>query len=317
MKQLECKTKYAIKTIDNFYNFIHEISIYKSLTHPNIAKLISYDMQKMKIYMHSYKYDLQKHDVHDKAKIKTQIYNSIAYLHSKNIIHADISPDNILLDEDENAYLCDFGLSTISGYVDFYVYKDPYKAPELFNNNEHVTYASDSWAYGCLLYYINNRNHLFKDKTHVLEFAKNKLILNEEKSYLQLNRNKRKLFCDNVIINRLVTNKVPVEYIKTAKKQIKNLRYLIHAQYLYTYFGQTYDDYFACILIAAEINDNYRKYANTNLRQIIQDNFNKIDLRDMYYSFVFEFNNDQLKPILYKHYSMYENKLRKLILNPN
>ena len=50
----------------------------------------------------------------DALKIIKQILEAIAYLHSINIVHRDIKPDNIMLSERdsiENIKLIDFGLS--------------------------------------------------------------------------------------------------------------------------------------------------------------------------------------------------------------
>jgi mitogen-activated protein kinase kinase len=40
-----------------------------------------------------------------------QIFNGLAYLHTKRIIHRDIKPSNVLVSRNGHIKLCDFGVS--------------------------------------------------------------------------------------------------------------------------------------------------------------------------------------------------------------
>ena len=77
------------------------------------------------------------------------------YLHRCNIVHRDIKPENILLDSDNEAKICDFGLSTVvgqSGLTGSPCGSPAYAAPEVLEGNEYAAKCSDCWSLGVLLY---------------------------------------------------------------------------------------------------------------------------------------------------------------------
>jgi serine/threonine protein kinase len=94
--------------------------------------------------------------VADVTRIVSQVADALQLLHCERIIHGDIKPDNILLDEDGNGKLVDFGiahLATITGGLSAQSLSGsiPYLAPEQLQNGR-ADARSDVYALGLVTY---------------------------------------------------------------------------------------------------------------------------------------------------------------------
>ncbi|MDX2161016.1 MAG: protein kinase [bacterium] len=97
-----------------------------------------------------------------------QICDALSFAHQRGIIHRDIKPDNILLDEHRNAYLGDFGIAkvTVSNVNITSTGSVPgtpaYAAPEQIGGGR-VTAQTDLYALGITLYEALTGRHPFPD----------------------------------------------------------------------------------------------------------------------------------------------------------
>lgn len=90
------------------------------------------------------------------------VSSGLSYLHActPQIIHQDIKPANVLIDDYNNYAITDFGISSQrDGKHDFYFDEDnsgtmAYMAPERFGDNYKPIAESDIWAFGATLYEI-------------------------------------------------------------------------------------------------------------------------------------------------------------------
>lgn len=83
------------------------------------------------------------------------LVSALYYLHSNRILHRDIKPQNVLLDEDLRGKLCDFGLArnmTMSTHMLTSIKGTPlYMAPELLEEKPY-DHLADIWSLGCIAY---------------------------------------------------------------------------------------------------------------------------------------------------------------------
>lgn len=108
-------------------------------------------------------------DVH-KSYIMHQIFRSLKYMHSAQLLHRDIKPSNVLLNSDCHVKMADFGLARSIAQLDSeegnpaltdYVATRWYRAPEILLSSYRYTTGVDMWACGCILGELINGKPIF------------------------------------------------------------------------------------------------------------------------------------------------------------
>ncbi|KAJ1609492.1 hypothetical protein OIY81_2352 [Cryptosporidium canis] len=125
-----------------------------------------------------------------KRRLLFGILKGIEYIHSHQVAHNDLRPENILVNEDYSVKICDFGMATQVDreYIEFNkrasarIRKDsnlrskgesegaqPYKSPErlLGTNCTSDLFAGDMWSFGCIATEILTGETLFNGKSEI------------------------------------------------------------------------------------------------------------------------------------------------------
>lgn len=144
-----------------------EIEAMKSLTHQHICKLYQVVETEEKFFMvleycpggELFDYIVSKDRLpEDEARIFfRQIVSAVAYIHDQGYAHRDLKPENLLLDEDQNLKLIDFGLCAkpkggIENHLKTCCGSPAYAAPELIKGRSYLGAEADLWSMGVLLY---------------------------------------------------------------------------------------------------------------------------------------------------------------------
>ncbi len=103
-----------------------------------------------------YRHDGEAMALTDTARIVQEIGAALDYAHSRNVIHRDIKPGNIMLDKTGRAVLTDFGLALLSDVgTRGEIFGSPlYIAPEQAISSRNVVPQSDLYALGVVLFYM-------------------------------------------------------------------------------------------------------------------------------------------------------------------
>jgi 5'-AMP-activated protein kinase catalytic alpha subunit len=94
-------------------------------------------------------------DEREACKFFQQILSGIEYLHKNKICHRDLKPENLLLDENNNIKIVDFGLSNTykQGEMLKTACGSPcYAAPEMIAGKRYQGLPADIWSLGIILY---------------------------------------------------------------------------------------------------------------------------------------------------------------------
>jgi len=146
---------------------IREISLLKELKDENIVKLLDIVHADQKLYLvfEFLDVDLKRYmEMRNQKnrpitpelvkKFTYQLNAGLLYCHSHRVLHRDLKPQNLLINEHDNLKLADFGLARAFG-IPMRTYTHEvvtlwYRAPEVLLGSRHYSTAIDMWSVGCI-----------------------------------------------------------------------------------------------------------------------------------------------------------------------
>ncbi|ELT89723.1 hypothetical protein CAPTEDRAFT_157465, partial [Capitella teleta] len=144
-----------------------EIEAMKNLSHQHLCKLYQVIETEEKFFMileycpggELFDYIVAKDRLlEDEARIFfRQIVAAVAYIHGNGYAHRDLKPENLLLDDEQNLKLIDFGLCAkpkggMERQLQTCCGSPAYAAPELIAGKQYRGGEADLWSMGVLLY---------------------------------------------------------------------------------------------------------------------------------------------------------------------
>ena len=212
----EDNKEYAIKIMSKeklkeknilFHLARSEITIQQTLNSPKIVKLKEYIEDSKYIYIiqefcknNSLSKLLSKRKYLTEIEVQNYIFQLIQglhYLHSRKIIHRDIKPNNLLLDEKLELKIADFGLSkklSEGQKLKEQLGTQVYMAPEMWELSEGgYSFEVDIWSLGITMYQLltgelpfkvknNNGRNIIKGE---FGFPENPLVSKEAKNLIK------------------------------------------------------------------------------------------------------------------------------------
>ncbi|XP_028573725.2 serine/threonine-protein kinase 32A [Podarcis muralis] len=202
-------------------NVFKELQIMQGLEHPFLVNLWYSFQDEEDMFMvvdlllgGDLRYHLQQNVRFQESTVKLFICElalALDYLQSRNIIHRDIKPDNILLDEQGHVHITDFNIATVitkDTQVTTIAGTKPYMAPEMFSSIKPIgySYAVDWWSLGITAYELlrgrrpyhirsstaaNEIAHIFKTATVMYPAAWSKDMVSLIQKLMEINTEER------------------------------------------------------------------------------------------------------------------------------
>lgn len=176
-RNLKSSQSVAIKVIDKdkvlkvglIDQIKREISVMKLVRHPNVVQLYEVMATKSKIYfVLEYVKGGELFNKVAKGRLKEdvarkyfqQLISAVDFCHSRGVYHRDLKPENLLLDENGNLKISDFGLSALAesksqdGLLHTTCGTPAYVAPEVISRKGYDGAKADTWSCGVILFVL-------------------------------------------------------------------------------------------------------------------------------------------------------------------
>ncbi|KAJ0007744.1 hypothetical protein Pint_30323 [Pistacia integerrima] len=146
-----------------------EISVMRLVRHPHVVELKEVMATKAKVFfVMEYVKGGELFAKVAKGKLKEdlarkyfqQLISAVDFCHSRGVYHRDLKPENLLLDENEDLKVSDFGLSALpeqiwnDGLLHTRCGTPAYVAPEVLRKKGYDGAKSDIWSCGVILFVL-------------------------------------------------------------------------------------------------------------------------------------------------------------------
>uniref|UniRef100_A0A8C5BE91 Protein kinase domain-containing protein n=1 Tax=Gadus morhua TaxID=8049 RepID=A0A8C5BE91_GADMO len=158
---------------------IREVSLLKDLKHANIVTLhdIIHTDKSLTLVFEYLDKDLKQYmddcgnimSMHNVKIFLYQILRGLAYCHKRKVLHRDLKPQNLLINEKGELKLADFGLARAKS-VPTKTYSNEvvtlwYRPPDVLLGSSEYSTQIDMWGVGCILYEMAAGRPLFPGST--------------------------------------------------------------------------------------------------------------------------------------------------------
>ncbi|KAF9332523.1 hypothetical protein BG006_004601 [Podila minutissima] len=164
-----------------------EIAIMKLINHPHVIRLYDVYETEQELFLvmeyvsggelFEYLVNKGRLDESEALRFFQQIIVGLAFCHKRKICHRDLKPENLLLDQQMNVKIADFGMASLQKtgrLLETSCGSPHYASPEVVTGMKYDGSASDIWSCGIILYALLTGHLPFDDENirHLLSKVK-------------------------------------------------------------------------------------------------------------------------------------------------